>query len=148
MEYFQYRGRGRSNKYMLGKKDVKGLIQALKDKETCVYLPDQDYGRKRAMFLPFFNVKQTATTTGTLIFTRQPNVTTLVIYTIRNTDGSGYHVTITPPLEDFPSKDDEADLIKVNQAVEKAILQQPEQYLWMHRRFKTRPDENDPSLYT
>lgn len=147
MEYFQYRGRGRSNKYMLGKKDVKGLIGALRDKETCVYLPDQDYGRKRSMFLPFFNVKETATTTGTLIFTKQPNVASFVIYTTRNTDGSGYRVTISPQLDNFPSGDDEADLIRVNKEVEQAVRQQPEQYLWMHRRFKTRPNESDASLY-
>lgn len=147
MEYFQHRGRARSNKYMLGKRDVKGLIRALREKETCIYMPDQDYGRKRSVFLPFFNVKDTATTTGTLIFTKQPNVVSCIIHTVRKEDGSGYQINISPPLENFPSGDDEADLIRVNQEIEQAILKQPDQYLWMHRRFKTRPNEDDISLY-
>ena len=63
---------------MLGKRDVKGLIKALRDGEACIYLPDQDYGRNRSLFVPFFDVKETATTTGTLIFARQKNVETMI----------------------------------------------------------------------
>ena len=147
MEFFQFRGRGQSNKYMLGKRDVKGLIKALKDGESCLYLPDQDYGRKRSLFVPFFNVKETATTTGTLIFARQKNVETMVLVPTRNNDDSGYTLEIKPPLDNFPTKDDIADVTRINQELEKAILHKPEQYMWLHRRFKTRPNEDDPSLY-
>ncbi|WP_448569292.1 LpxL/LpxP family Kdo(2)-lipid IV(A) lauroyl/palmitoleoyl acyltransferase [Thalassotalea ganghwensis] len=147
MEFFQYRGRGRSNKYMLGKRDVKGLIRALHDGECCVYLPDQDYGRNRSLFVPFFAVKETATTTGTLIFARQKNTVSHMLIPTRNEDGSGYTLEITPALENFPTQDDRADVTKVNQELEKAILKHPAQYMWLHRRFKTRPNENDPSLY-
>ncbi|MCH2055768.1 MAG: LpxL/LpxP family Kdo(2)-lipid IV(A) lauroyl/palmitoleoyl acyltransferase [Thalassotalea sp.] len=147
MEYFQFRGRGRSNKYMLGKRDVKGLIGALKDGETCVYLPDQDYGRNRSLFVPFFNVEQTATTTGTLIFARQRNVQCHMVIPSRNADNSGYTIEIKPALNNFPSDNDEADLKVLNKAIEQAILPQPEQYMWLHRRFKTRPNKSDPSLY-
>ncbi len=147
MEYFQYRGRGRSNKYMLGKRDIKGLISALTEGEACIYLPDQDYGRKRSLFVPFFAVKDAATTTGTLIFARQPNVQSFMVIPTRNNDGSGYTIEISKPLENFPTDNDEADLIRINQALEKAILQKPAQYMWLHRRFKTRPDKNAPSLY-
>ena len=67
----------------------------------------------------------------------------------RNDDDSGYTIEIMPALENFPSenKDDRADLIRINQELEKAIARKPEQYMWLHRRFKTRPNENDPSLY-
>jgi len=147
MEFFQFRGRGRSNKYMLGKRDVRGLIDALAEGESCVYLPDQDYGRKRSLFVPFFAVKETATTTGTLIFARQPNVLSFMIIPTRNDDDSGYSIEIKPPLDDFPSGNDEADLIRINQELEKAIMQKPEQYMWLHRRFKTRPHKDDLSLY-
>ena len=147
MEFFQYRGRGQSNKYMLGKRDVKGLIRALHQGESCVYLPDQDYGRNRSLFVPFFAVPDAATTTGTLIFARQKNTTTLMMIPTRNEDGSGYTIEITPPLANFPTDDDEKDLITINQALEKAILQKPKQYMWLHRRFKTRPNKDDPSLY-
>ena len=147
MEFFQFRGRGRSNKYMLGKRDVRGLIQALRQKEVCVYLPDQDYGRKRSLFVPFFAVPDAATTTGTLIFARQKNIQNHLFIPTRNDDGSGYTLVIKPMMENFPTDDDEADLIRINQELEKAIMFKPEQYMWLHRRFKTRPNEDDPSLY-
>lgn len=147
MEYFQFRGRGRSNKYMLGKRDVKGLLRALHDGEACVYLPDQDYGRNRSLFVPFFAVEQTATTTGTLIFARQKNTVSHMLIPTRNEDGSGYTLTICPQLDNFPTGDERADVIRINQELEKAILQHPAQYMWLHRRFKTRPNENDASLY-
>lgn len=149
MEYFQCYGRGRSNKYMLGKRDIKGLLKALHDQETCIYLPDQDYGRNRSLFVPFFGVEETATTTGTLIFARKKNVVTMLAMPSRNDDDSGYTIEIKPPLEGFPSEnqDDRADLIRINQELEKAIARKPEQYMWLHRRFKTRPNEDDPSLY-
>lgn len=147
MEYFQFRGRGRSNKYMLGKRDVKGLIRALHDGEACVYLPDQDYGRNRSVFVPFFAVPDAASTTGTLIFARQKNTQTHMLIPTRNDDGSGYTLEIKPMLENFPIGDDTADVLRVNQELEKAIMVKPEQYMWLHRRFKTRPNEDDPSLY-
>lgn len=147
MEFFQFRGRGRSNKYMLGKRDVKGLIKAIRSGESSVYLPDQDYGRNRSVFVPFFNVKETASTTGTLIFARQKNTKTFMLIPKRHDDGSGYSVEITPALDNFPTDNDINDVTRVNQEVEKAILRKPEQYMWLHRRFKTRPNESDPSLY-
>jgi len=147
MEFFQFRGRGRSNKYMLGKRDVRGLINALRQKEVCVYLPDQDYGRNRSLFVPFFAVPDAATTTGTLIFARQKNIQNHIFLPTRNDDGSGYTLEIKPMMENFPTNDDEADLIRINQELEKAIMFKPEQYMWLHRRFKTRPNKDDPSLY-
>lgn len=147
MEFFQFRGRGRSNKYMLGKRDVKGLIKAIRMGESSIYLPDQDYGRNRSVFVPFFDVKETASTTGTLIFARQPKTKTFMLIPQRNDDGSGYTIEITPALNDFPTDDDIKDVTRVNHEVEKAVMRKPEQYMWLHRRFKTRPNENDPSLY-
>ena len=147
MEFFQFRGRGRSNKYMLGKRDIKGLMKALKDGESCVYLPDQDYGRNRSLFVQFFGVKDAATTTGTLLFARQKNAVAIMLTPTRNEDGSGYTIEFSPVLENFPSGDDEKDLIRVNQELEKAIMKKPEQYMWLHRRFKTRPNKDDPSFY-
>lgn len=147
MEYFQHRGRGRSNKYMLGKRDVKGLIGGLRDGETCIYLPDQDYGRNRSLFVPFFAVPDAATTTGTLIFARQKNTQTCMIIPTRNDDNSGYTIEISPPLVNFPTDDDTQDVRRINHELEQAILRKPEQYMWLHRRFKTRPDESAASLY-
>jgi len=146
-DYLQYHGRARSNKYMIGKRDVKGLIQALNEQEVCFYLPDQDYGRNRAEFVPFFAVAETATTTGTLLFANAANCVVIPVITSRLADYQGYQIEILPPFQDFPSGDDKLDVTRVNQWVERAVLQHPEQYMWLHRRFKTRPDPNAPSLY-
>ena len=147
MDYLQYHGRSRANKYMIGKRDVKGLIQALNQQEVCFYLPDQDYGRNRAEFVPFFAVAQTATTTGTLLFAYAANCVVIPVYTYRLPGYQGYQVDVLPAFTAFPSGDDKADVTRVNQWVEQAVLKHPEQYMWLHRLFKTRPQAVDPSLY-
>uniref|UniRef100_A0A486XQ14 Lipid A biosynthesis acyltransferase n=1 Tax=Rheinheimera sp. BAL341 TaxID=1708203 RepID=A0A486XQ14_9GAMM len=147
MDYLQYHGRNRSNKYMIGKRDVKGLIAALNQQEVCFYLPDQDYGRNRAEFVPFFAVPDAATTTGTLLFANAANCVVLPIITSRLAHGKGYQVEILPRFDPFPTGDNKADVSTVNNWVEQAVLKHPEQYMWLHRRFKTRPDANAPSLY-
>ncbi|WP_333606702.1 LpxL/LpxP family Kdo(2)-lipid IV(A) lauroyl/palmitoleoyl acyltransferase [Arsukibacterium sp.] len=147
MDYLQYHGRIKSNKYMIGKREVKALIHALNEQEVCFYLPDQDYGRNKAEFVPFFAVADTATTTGTLLFAKAANCVVIPIYSYRLPDYKGYQIEILPPLEQFPTGDDKADVIRVNQWVEQAVLKHPEQYMWLHRRFKTRPEPDAPSLY-
>ncbi|HIE54249.1 MAG TPA: lipid A biosynthesis acyltransferase, partial [Chromatiaceae bacterium] len=62
-------------------------------------------------------------------------------------DGSGYDLFLEPAWEDFPSGDLEADTLRVNRLVEQWVRETPEQYLWIHRRFRTRPDRSDPPLY-
>ncbi|MCV2883605.1 LpxL/LpxP family Kdo(2)-lipid IV(A) lauroyl/palmitoleoyl acyltransferase [Aestuariibacter sp. AA17] len=145
MEYMQYRGRARSNKYMINKRDVRGLINALNNGELCLYLPDQDYGRTRAEFVPFFAVKETATTTGTLLFAQEANCETVFVVSLYTKDG--YIARFVPGLENFPSGDDKEDVRRVNEKVEELVMLAPEQYLWMHKRFKTRPEKDMPSLY-
>lgn len=147
MEFFMYRGRSRGNKFMIGKRDVKALLKALNDGEVCFYLPDQDYGRNRAIFAPFFAVPDTACTNGTLLFARSANCVVIPIYTSKLPDQQGYQIEALPALTDFPGDDDYQAICRVNQWVEQAILKHPEQYMWVHRRFKTRPDPDAPSLY-
>ena len=147
MDYLQYHGRNKANKYMVGKRDVKGLITALNQQEVCFYLPDQDYGRNRAEFVPFFAVAETASTTGTLLFAKAANCVVIPVITSRLPGNKGYQVEALPALDHFPSSDDKADVTRVNQWVEQAVLRHPEQYMWLHRRFKTRPDPASPSLY-
>ncbi len=147
MEFLQTRGRGRSNKYMIPRTDVRSMMQAIAQGEIAGYLPDQDYGRRRTVFAPFFAVEQTSTTTGTLLFAAHDNCAVLPVTCFRRDDGSGYDMTFYPEFENFPTGDDVADVTRVNQMVEYAVMQCPEQYLWVHRRFKTRPNESDPDLY-
>ena len=146
MEFFMTRGRLRSNECLIGKRDVKGLLQALKNKKLCYYLPDQDYGRKRCEFAPFFNVPDASNTTGTLLFAGSKHCETLSLSGIRDKYGK-YHLTIQPKINDFPSEAVSMDIQRVNQRIEEAIMLAPEQYMWLHRRFKTRADKNAPSYY-
>ncbi|WP_405630840.1 LpxL/LpxP family Kdo(2)-lipid IV(A) lauroyl/palmitoleoyl acyltransferase [Pseudoalteromonas sp. Ld20] len=146
MEFFMTRGRLRSNEYLIGKRDVKGLLKALKNKKVCYYLPDQDYGRNRCEFAPFFAVSKAATTTGTLLFAASKNCETVSLISRRDKHGK-YHLEVLPALDNFPSSDDKTDVTRVNQRIEQAVNAAPEQYMWLHRRFKTRPDINAPSYY-
>lgn len=147
MEYLQTKGRARSNKYMIQRTDVRGMLRALDDGEIAGYLPDQDYGRKRTVFVPFFKVEQTSSTTGTLLFASQARCKVVPTTCFRREDGSGYDISFYPAFEQFPTADVEASVTRVNKMVEFAVSQQPDQYLWVHRRFKTRPAETDPDLY-
>ncbi|RUO72784.1 LpxL/LpxP family Kdo(2)-lipid IV(A) lauroyl/palmitoleoyl acyltransferase [Idiomarina seosinensis] len=147
MEFLQTRGRGRSNKYMIQRRDVKGMLNAIKQGEIAGYLPDQDYGRRRVEFVPFFNVADASTTTGTTLFAQHPNCNVLVSRCVRRDDGSGYDVYYEPALTGYPSGDDKADAAYINSLVEEAVLKAPTQYLWVHRRFKTRPEKDMPSYY-
>lgn len=146
MEFFMTRGRLRSNEFLIGKRDVKGLLKALKDGKLCYYLPDQDYGRNRSEFVPFFAVQDTATTTGTLLFAGSESCETLSLSSVRDNKGK-YHLKVAPALTEFPSDSPKLDVTRVNQRMEDAIKLAPEQYMWVHRRFKTRPNETDPSFY-
>ena len=145
MDYFQYHGRSRSNKYMVHKRNSKALINAMNQGELCVYLPDQDYGAKQSIFVPFGGVAQTATTTGTLMFVERANCVPLLI--VPQFDEKGYVVKIYPAIDYLDPSSPEASLTRLNQDLLAAVEEQAESYLWMHKRFKTRPPEAPESLY-
>ncbi|MDU8923795.1 Kdo(2)-lipid IV(A) acyltransferase [Pasteurellaceae bacterium LIM206] len=147
-DWLQWRGRIRSNKAMLDRKDLRGMIRAIKHGETIWYAPDHDYGRKNAVFVPFFAVQDAATTTGShYLLKASPDSKVVPFAPLRNADGSGYTVSISPAV-DFTDLNDERDIaIRMNHVVEREIMKGMEQYMWLHRRFKTRPHESDPSLY-
>lgn len=148
LDWIQFRGRVRSNKAMIDRKDLRGMIRALKAGDTIWYAPDHDYGRKNSVFVPFFAVAEACTTAGTRMLLRSAPHTIVVPFSpIRNADFSGYTVKISPPI-DFSKCENELDTaIKMNKVVETEILNAVNQYMWLHRRFKTRPQESDKSLY-
>lgn len=147
MEYLQTKGRSRSNKYLLPKKDVRGMLNALAQGELAGYLPDQDYGPRRAAFVPLFAVPDAATTTGTSIFANHPNAVTLLCSFHRLPGDKGYVLEFKKPLQSIPSGDDIEDARRINNELEHEVNAHKESYMWMHRRFKTRPEPNMPSYY-
>ncbi len=145
IDYFQYHGRNRSNKYMIHKRSSKALIEAMNEGELCLYLPDQDYGAKQSIFVPFGSVKHTATTTATLMFAERANCVPLII-TSQYSD-KGCKIKFYPPINWLTKEPVEQALTRLNEEIYEIVSEQPESYLWMHKRFKTRPSESDPSLY-
>ena len=116
--------------------------------ENICYAPDHDYGRKNSVFVPFFAMPEAATTTGSYYLLKSaPQAKIIPFAPLRKQDGSGYHVSISEPVI-FPVIPDKTEIaILMNQLVEKEILKGVEQYMWLHRRFKTRPQPDEPSVY-
>lgn len=139
LEYAQYHGRCKSNKYLVDRADVKGMIKALRQGEALWYAPDHDYGPHASVFVPFLGVSDAATITGTATLARVKNTVVLPCYNIRLPQG-GYQLIIEPPLQNYPVGDDVADATRSNQVLEQAVRKAPEQYMWLHRRFKSRPN--------
>ncbi len=127
------------------RRDVRGMLRCLRDGMVVWYAPDQDYGPRRAVFAPFFGVKA-ATITATSRYAESNGSPVLFFSHYRKPDNSGYHLRISPELDNFPSSDEREDAIRINRLVEEAVRGQPDQYLWLHRRFKTR-EAGDPDLY-
>lgn len=146
LDWLQTWGRLRSNKTMIDRKDLKGMVRALKSGDVVWYAPDHDYGPRSSVFVPFFAVEQTATTTGTWMLAKMSKACLVPFVPRRKPDGKGYELIMlegetTPPLETA-----EETAAWMNKIVERCILMAPEQYMWLHRRFKTRPD-GVPSRY-
>ena len=124
------------------RRDVRGTLRSLKAGKAIWYAPDQDYGRKHSVFAPFFGVPA-AMITATSRFAKLGNSKVVPFFQTRREDGTGYDLHILPALEDFPSGDDVVDATRINAVIESEIRNQPAQYLWVHRRFKTRPNAGE-----
>lgn len=146
-DFVQRRGRERHNEdaTAIEREDVRAMLKVLRAGRAIWYAPDQDYGRKQSIFVPLFGIPA-ATVTATTKFARLGRARVLPYTQERLADGSGYRLLIHPPLADFPGASEEADCRRINAWIEQAVSRLPEQYLWAHRRFKTRP-EGEPKLY-
>ncbi|SFM61912.1 LpxL/LpxP family Kdo(2)-lipid IV(A) lauroyl/palmitoleoyl acyltransferase [Marinobacter zhejiangensis] len=140
--------RARERRYgvALNSKDLRGLLKRLKQNRTIWYATDQDYGRKGIVFAPFFNVPAGSITATSRIAERS-GCAVVPFSHFRREDSLGYDIYFHAPLDNFPSGDDLADATLVNHTIEQEVRRHPDQYLWMHRRFKTRPSPDDPDFY-
>jgi KDO2-lipid IV(A) lauroyltransferase len=129
----------------ISRHDVRSLIRALKKNQAVWYSPDQDFGPKHSLFAPFMGI-QAATLEAPMRLSKMSGARVVPFFPVRREDGSGYQITVLPALENFPSGDDLQDATRINQLFEKQIRKAPGQYLWLHRRFKTRPP-GEPGLY-
>jgi len=146
MEFVQTWGRMRSNKAMLDRKDLRGMVHALKKGEAVWFAPDQDYGPRGSVFAPLCAVDEAATTSGTYMLARLAKPALVTVVLVRKPAAKGYDLVIQPALQDYPIDDEMAAAAYMNRVIETEIMRAPDQYLWLHRRFKTRP-AGTPSLY-
>lgn len=146
-DFIQRRGRERHNPdaTAIEREDVRAMLKVLRAGRAIWYAPDQDYGAKQSLFVPLFGIPA-ATVTATTKFARLGKARVVPFTQARLADGSGYRLVVHPPLADFPGESEEADCLRINQWIETVLREQPEQYLWAHRRFKTRPP-GEPKLY-
>ena len=125
--------------------DLRGMLKSLRENTPVWYAPDQDYGREQSVFVPFFGIS-TATITGTSRLARISKAAVVPFFQTRLPGTQGYQLTLYPALKDFPGDSIEADTARINTLIEARVREQPDQYLWAHRRFKTRP-EGEAGVY-
>ncbi len=122
---------------------IRPALRGLQQGYRMYYLPDQDHGPRDSVFVDFFGVKA-ATITGLSRIAEMAGAAVLPCYPRRERDG--YTLVIEPALADFPSADREYDARRMNEVIERQVLRQPQQYFWLHRRFKSRPP-GEPPVY-
>ena len=145
MERASRDGRQRFGGRLLDRTDVRGVLRCLRANRAVWYAPDQDPGPRNGVFAPFFG-RPAATLTATARIARASGAPVLPFRVERFAGGRDYLVVIEPALTGFPSGDARADAARINSVVERWARARPEQYLWVHRRFKTRPP-GEPDVY-
>lgn len=141
-EYMVLRARLHYADTMFDKDQLRATVKYLKRGGTVWYAPDQDMRGKDSVFAPFFGIPA-STITATHHLARLSGAAVMPFFHRRTPDG-GYVLRLETPLEDFPSGDVIADTTRVNAAIERMVREAPAQYLWAHKRFKTRPKGSPP----
>jgi KDO2-lipid IV(A) lauroyltransferase len=145
MEWLVHRVRDRYADQIFNRLELRAAVRHLRKGGLLWYAPDQDYRRGESRFVPFFNV-QASTSTSPHQLARMGKARVLMMSQKRLPGTQGYEVVFEPVFEDMPGATAEQDLERINQSLEAVIRDCPEQYLWIHRRFKTRPPGED-SVY-
>jgi KDO2-lipid IV(A) lauroyltransferase len=135
-----YKGRHRYGKVFLvsRQESLRGIVKAIKQHNAPLcYLPDQDFGAEASIFVPFFGVENTATITGLPRLAKLADA--LVVPVIATRTRQGITVDCYPAWDNYPTDDVVADTRRMNAFLEARILENPSQYFWLHKRFKSRP---------
>lgn len=139
------RGRHRyDNVFLIGRTEgLRSIIKQIKRSDApFLYLPDQDFGARESVFVNFFGIP-TATITGLSRIAKMTGAKVIPAIPTRRDDGS-VDLRFYPPWENFPGEDPIADTRRMNDFIEARVREQPEQYFWLHKRFKTRPEGEAP----
>jgi KDO2-lipid IV(A) lauroyltransferase len=145
LEYYQTRSRLSYGEGMITKRDIRSAVRYLRQGGNLWYAPDQDFGPRQTLFAPFFGI-QTASLLATVRLAEMTGCAVVPMLPAFDSATGSYTVNLLPALENFPSADPHHDLARVNAVMEAHIRSVPDQYWWIHRRFKTRP-EGEPAFY-
>jgi len=138
-ERIMHRARQRRFEKAIPRSDTRSLLASLRAGMPVWYAPDQNHGGRQSIFVPFFGVAA-STITATAKLAAISGAAVVPFFQMRLPGGEGYLLTLCPALENFPGDDVKADTARLNLLFEQVIREMPEQYLWVHRRFKTRPE--------
>jgi KDO2-lipid IV(A) lauroyltransferase len=146
LAHVMHRARARFGAHLVEhNKPFTALVRQTKKGVPLYYLPDQDAGPRQSVFAPFFGIPAATF----VVLPRLAEMTDAVVIpciTRQLSWGRGYEINFRPPLKNFPSGDPVADTTRMNQEIEEAVREMPEQYFWLHKRFKTRP-QGEPAFY-
>lgn len=135
----QKRGRFRNQRLYSRQEGLRPILKGMREGLPFIYPPDQDQGIKDGAFIPFFGVPA-ATMTSLPRIAQMTGAKVVPSITRILPGGGGYVLTFYPAWENYPSGDDIADTRRMNAFIEDRIREMPEQYFWLHKRFKTRPE--------
>ncbi|MBI5460825.1 MAG: LpxL/LpxP family Kdo(2)-lipid IV(A) lauroyl/palmitoleoyl acyltransferase [Gammaproteobacteria bacterium] len=142
-EAVMQRARERHFEKAIARDDMRGMLKSLKANIPVWYAPDQNYGAEHSIFVSFFGIPA-STITATARLARISGARVVPFFQERLPGTGGYRLKLYPALENFPTDDEAADTQRVNTLIETEIRKTPAQYLWAHRRFKTRPPGEAP----
>lgn len=137
--------RARHFEKAISRDDMRAMLKSLKANMPVWYAPDQNYGREHSIFVSFFGIPA-STITATARLARISGAEVVPFFQERLPGTAGYRLRLYPALVNFPTDDEAADTQRINDLIEAEIRKIPAQYLWAHRRFKTRP-AGEPALY-
>lgn len=137
-EAVMQRARERHFEKAISRDDMRGMLRSLKANMPVWYAPDQNYGAEHSIFVSFFGIPA-STITATTRLARISGAQVVPFFQERLPGAAGYRLKLSPALQNFPTDDEAADTQRINDLIETEIRKIPAQYLWAHRRFKTRP---------
>ncbi len=146
MDWIIAKGRCRYVKFVVSREQgLRRLIRELIPNQLLIFLPDEDLGKHNAVFASFFG-KQKATLTTPARIAKLGKAVALPCFAYYDPSLKKYKIIIAPAIDNYPSKDTAKNALMLNQQLEKLILQQPEQYMWLMKWYRSRPEGED-SVY-
>jgi KDO2-lipid IV(A) lauroyltransferase len=144
-ETVMHRARKRRFEKAIPRNNTRTLLASLKENMPVWYAPDQNHAGPQSVFVPFFGIPA-STLAATSRLAKVSAASVVPFFQMRLPGNEGYLLILCPALDDFPGNDPETDTARINRLLEDVIREMPEQYLWVHRRFKTRP-QGEPYPY-